>query len=63
MSTVKHPIAQVGEQIDCGRNVLERKKEEKHSNITHVPKFQVEPGSALATAKTDNGKSPWGSGS
>ena len=40
MSTVKHPIAQVGEQIDCGRNVLEGKKEKrrKHNNITHVAK-------------------------
>lgn len=35
MRTVKHPIAQVGEQIDCGRNVLERKK--RGGNVTISP--------------------------
>ena len=35
MGAVKHPIGQVGKQIDCGRNVLERKKRE--GNITISP--------------------------
>ena len=35
MNTVKHPIAQMDEQIDCGRNVLEIKK--RGGNVTISP--------------------------
>ena len=35
MGAVKHLIGQVGKQIDCGRNILERKK--RGGNITIAP--------------------------
>lgn len=35
MGAVKHPIGQVGKQIDCGRNILETKK--GGGNITISP--------------------------